>query len=131
MCKSDNPPQASAASPAPDDILEIKDATGMISARASLWWSRTPDHGGMKTGMIGGFEASNGEAALCVLDKASDRLRGAGADLAVGPMDGNTWRRYRWMVESDGRGPFFLEPWNPPEYPQWWKDAGLDRKSVV
>jgi GNAT superfamily N-acetyltransferase len=90
-----------------------------------LWWRETPVWEGWPVGAIGGFEAVDEGAALRVLAAAEARLREAGAHLAVGPMDGNTWRRYRWVTESDGRGPFLLEPENPPEYPQWWKAVGF------
>jgi GNAT superfamily N-acetyltransferase len=40
-------------------------------------------------------------------------------------MNGNTWRPYRFVVESYGRGSFLLEPRNPVEYPGWWENAGF------
>jgi GNAT superfamily N-acetyltransferase len=40
-------------------------------------------------------------------------------------MDGNTWRRYRFVTEPGNEPPFFLEPTNPPEWPQWWRTAGF------
>jgi GNAT superfamily N-acetyltransferase len=40
-------------------------------------------------------------------------------------MNGNTWRRHRFVVESNGRGPFLLEPRNPMELPGWWENAGF------
>jgi L-amino acid N-acyltransferase YncA len=40
-------------------------------------------------------------------------------------MDGNTWRRYRMVTEAGDEPPFFLEPTNPPEWPDWWRTAGF------
>ncbi len=107
--------------PAPDERIEVP------GARADLWWSHTPDLNGEKTGAIGAFEADSRDSALRALAAAEDRLRRVGVRLVLGPMDGSTWRRYRWVTHSDGRGPFFLEPWNPPEYPLWWREAGFSR----
>ncbi|NJM38041.1 MAG: GNAT family N-acetyltransferase [Akkermansiaceae bacterium] len=52
-------------------------------------------------------------------------LRQAGCDVAVGPMNGNTWRKHRYVIGSDGRGDFLLEPRNPVELPIWWERAGF------
>jgi ribosomal protein S18 acetylase RimI-like enzyme len=40
-------------------------------------------------------------------------------------MDGNTWRRYRFIVERGTEPPFALEPDNPDEWPGHWTDAGF------
>jgi predicted N-acetyltransferase YhbS len=53
-------------------------------------------------------------------------LRVAGRRIVVGPMNGNTWRRHRYVISSEPRGPFLLEPRNPPQYPVWWKAAGFN-----
>lgn len=78
-----------------------------------------------RIGAIGGFAAHDAESAIILLDKATDCLRDFGCRIAVGPMNGNTWRRYRFVIESDGRSPFLLEPRNPAEYPDWWRQAGF------
>jgi GNAT superfamily N-acetyltransferase len=80
---------------------------------------------GARIGTIGEFSADDGESAGILLESAAGYLREQGCRIAVGPMDGNTWRSYRYVVESDGRGPFLLEPRNPADYPVWWKDAGF------
>jgi L-amino acid N-acyltransferase YncA len=40
-------------------------------------------------------------------------------------MNGNTWRRYRFATEGTQRAPFFLEPTNPRQYPEYFIDAGF------
>lgn len=60
-----------------------------------------------------------------LLDGAASHLRERGCRIAVGPMNGNTWRAYRFVVESNGRAPFLLEPRNPVEFPGWWENAGF------
>ena len=37
--------------------------------------------------------------------------------MAVGPMDGSTWRRYRFITERGAEPAFFLETYNPDVWP--------------
>lgn len=99
--------------------------THSVVARAALWWRNTPSLDGVRTGTIGDFVADDAEAAKLLLDGAVSHLRGLGCEIAVGPMNGNTWRRHRFVLESSGRGSFLLEPRNPAEYPVWWENAGF------
>ncbi len=114
-------PEAEAA----DARVFLMTPTGLAIAHAALWWNGTPDFKGARVGAIGAFAASDGEAAKVLLGGAARRLREAGCALAVGPMNGNTWRRHRFVIESDGREPFLLEPRNPVENPVWWRQAGF------
>jgi GNAT superfamily N-acetyltransferase len=107
----------------PDARLIAIDAEGQI-ATAALWWSDVPPLDGHKVGTIGGFEATSMEATLQILEAAEQRLREAGCTIAIGPMNGNTWRKHRFVIESSGRGPFLLEPRNNPAFPDWWRTAG-------
>lgn len=109
----------------PDGRVFIIESTGRVIAHAALWWKETPMIDNERIGAIGGFAARDAEAAKFLLDGAVDYLRDIGCRIAVGPMNGNTWRRYRLVVESDGRGPFLLEPRNPVAYPDWWRQAGF------
>ncbi len=99
--------------------------TRSVVAKAVLWWRDTPVMDGAHIGAIGEFEANDGEATAILLECAADFLREQGCRLAVGPMNGNTWRPYRFVVESNGRGPFLLEPRNAAEFPGWWETAGF------
>lgn len=98
---------------------------GSVVAKASLWWRDTPVMDGANIGAIGDFDANDSEATAILLEGAAGFLREQGCRIAVGPMSGNTWRAYRFVVEGNGRGPFLLEPRNPPEVPGWWKNAGF------
>lgn len=109
----------------PDARVCLTDDHGTAVAHAALWWRDTPSHDGARIGCIGGFAARDGIMARDLLEKAAGALAAAGCRLVVGPMNGNTWRRHRFVVESDGRGSFLLEPRNPPEHPRWWQDAGF------
>ncbi len=46
-------------------------------------------------------------------------------------MDGNTWRRYRWVVERGTEPPFFLEPDNPDSAPARIRGGGIRRAGVL
>ncbi len=98
---------------------------GLVVGWASIWWRETPMMDGRRVGAVGGFGAEDGDAAKEVLEACCDRLGDEGCERVVGPMNGNTWRSYRFVVESGGRGPFMLEPRNPTEYPGWWEAAGF------
>ncbi len=109
----------------PDTRIFLTDKSDHAIAHAALWWKETPAIDGKKIGTIGGFVASDFESGKKLLDGAVTHLRQAGCDLAVGPMNGNTWRKHRFVIESDGRGAFLLEPRNPAELPIWWERAGF------
>jgi GNAT superfamily N-acetyltransferase len=118
-------PGLAAEPEAMDARIFQRDAQGRITAWASLWWTNTPVLDGVPVAAIGGFGALDETSAIFLLEEACSRLRALGCRIAVGPMNGNTWRTYRFVVESETRGPFLMEPRNPPVYPTWWKAAGF------
>ena len=121
------PPLAlAAAEERPDARVFLTNGAGAAIACCALWWRDTPVLDGARVGALGGFAALDAAAADRLLDEACRVLRKQGCDAAVGPMNGNTWRRYRLVTESDGRGAFLLEPRNPLEYPGWWRQAGFE-----
>lgn len=95
------------------------------AARASLWWQHVPQMEQECLGVIGHYAASNDVAAQTLLAHALSVLRSHGCTRAVGPMDGNTWRRYRFVTAPGSEPPFALEPENPPTYPLQWSAAGF------
>ena len=111
------------AQSAPDATFVVRAGDSLV-ARCAAWWRSTPPLGAERVGVVGHFAAAKESAARLVLDAAVDALREAGATLAIGPMDGNTWRRYRFVVDRGTEPPFLLEPWNPAEWPEWWRLAG-------
>lgn len=108
----------------PDTTLACVDGRS-LAARGSLWWSEAPPLQGERIGTIGHFWARDAASARLLLDAAASRLAAAGASLAIGPMDGTTWRRYRWITDRGSEPPFLLEPDNPDEFPIWWTAAGF------
>jgi GNAT superfamily N-acetyltransferase len=113
----------------PDARVYLTDSGGELLAHAALWWKETPACEGGCIGAIGGFSAGDAAQTKILLDAAAARLAEAGCRIMVGPMNGNTWRRHRFVTESNGRGPFLLEPRNPEAWPDWWRQAGFDELS--
>lgn len=112
--------------PTPLDADErLEAAAGGGTAEALLWWRRTPALPGERVGLVGGFRATAEPAARDVLARAGAVLRARGCTLAVGPMDGSTWRSYRFVTDPGAEPPFLLEPAQPPEWPRWWRAAGF------
>jgi predicted N-acetyltransferase YhbS len=103
-------------------------ADGHLSApgaRCSIWWERTPQLPNEKIGLIGHYEAREDESPGAVLAAACAELKSRGCTMAVGPMDGSTWNRYRWVTEFGDEPQFFLEPWNSANYPAQWENSGF------
>jgi GNAT superfamily N-acetyltransferase len=98
---------------------------GAAVARGSVWWRETPLQGGQTLGVIGHFAALDQSSAMELLASGSGELSQHGCTLAIGPMDGNTWRRYRLVTERGIEPPFFMEPDNPDEWPSWFLAAGF------
>jgi len=94
-------------------------------ARCSLWWRRVPALGAERLGAIGHFTADSESSAALLLEAACRRLSSEGCTLAIGPMDGSTWRPYRLLTERGDRPAFLLELDNPDAWPAWWEAAGF------
>jgi predicted N-acetyltransferase YhbS len=109
----------------PDVHLVTLDPGDTPSARCSLWWSNTPPCPEHTIGLIGHFAAADRESAATLLESACDELRRRGCDLAVGPMDGSTWRSYRFVTDAGTERPFALEPGNPASWPAYFEQNGF------
>lgn len=85
------------------------------------------DATGRPYGMLGCFEALAGhpEAVARLFAAATGWLRESGAGAIIGPMDGDTWHRYRLSVGPWDAPPFLLEPYNPPYYENLWTANGF------
>jgi hypothetical protein len=92
-----------------DDVLEVR-VDGEVLAKCALWWSATPQFEGSRVGFIGHYERSDERAAQTLLQLVRKRLALAGCGIVVGPVDGSTWHRYRFVTERGDRPPFLLEP---------------------
>lgn len=92
--------------PAPEKIA-VTDAACTLYRDAPSWGER-------RTASVGEFKCASAEAGAALLKTAVERLRGEGFEGVIGPMDGDTWHRYRVVSESDGSAPFFMEPVSGP-----------------
>jgi GNAT superfamily N-acetyltransferase len=110
---------------APDHSFYLEDAAGQAVARCSLWRRRTPAYADHRVGFVGHYAVSDPAAAPVLLDAALERLATEGCTLAIGPVDGNTWQRYRFLTERGSEPPFLLEPDNPDEWPGQFTAAGF------
>lgn len=98
-----------------------------ILARCSLWWTGVPvlPKPSQRLGLIGHYAAQDAAAGRGLLEHACAQLQGRGCGLAVGPMDGNTWRSYRLITDRGAEPPFFLEIQHPPDWPKHFSDLGF------
>jgi hypothetical protein len=77
-------------------------------------------------GCLGLFECvTPPDGAEALLRAAVARLTAEGVDQVLGPLEGDTWHRYRLNVGPFGDPPFPMEPWNPPYYEAVWRAAGF------
>ena len=77
-------------------------------------------------GMLSYVESLNEpDAAAAMFRGAIAWLRSQGVGRIVGPIDGDTWHRYRVNVGPYTRPRFPLEPWNPAYYQALWELAGF------
>jgi len=109
---------------------QLVDAQVVLPGRAqvSLWWRHVPPLAPERLGVIGHFRAApeaDADDVRQVLESACAHLRKCGCTLALGPMDGNTWRSYRFVTWSGAQPRFALEPAQPEAWPQWWEAAGF------
>ncbi len=98
---------------------------GESAGRCSLWWRRTPPLPGHRVGIIGHYAARDAAAGQRLLQHACEQLAAQGSTVAVGPMDGTTWRRYRLITERGSEPIFFLEPDNPDDWPAHFTASGF------
>jgi len=84
-----------------------------------------PSLDGVKTAALGGFACDAPEAGAALIREAMALLKAEGFEAVLGPMDGSTWAKHRFVVGSDGRAPFLMEPSNPPHYVDAFEQAGL------
>lgn len=125
--------------------LLARAATGAPLARCSIWahtGATLTDSASLSSaatknqqvGYVGHYAAhasahADDAAALSLLKTACDLLQARGCGWAVGPIDGSTFRRYRFVTERSMSDidypPFFLEPDNPDTWPQHFRRAGF------
>jgi GNAT superfamily N-acetyltransferase len=107
------------------DALWLLECQDRPAARCALWWKESPPLESQRLGLVGHYYADGPAAGAKMLDLACTELAGRGCTLAVGPMDGNTWQRYRFITDRGTEPTFFLEPDNPDDWPDHFTSAGF------
>jgi GNAT superfamily N-acetyltransferase len=84
------------------------------------------DEAGRPLGLLGFFEATQHPALVHALfEEALGWLRAQGVATVLGPMDGDTWHKYRLNIGPHDTPPFLMEPHNPDYYPALWEENGF------
>jgi hypothetical protein len=96
-----------------------------FTGRCSAWWRNRLPCDGHRVGVIGHFGASDQDAAGQLLRRACRSLQEAGCSLAIGPMDGDTWGRYRFVTEWGTASAFWPEPNHPRSWPNHFRQEGF------
>jgi L-amino acid N-acyltransferase YncA len=110
---------------APDAHWVVVQPDRTIAAHSSLWWQNPPSYPNHRLGLIGHYAAQSAASAHLLLDHACEQLAAQGCTLAIAPIDGNTWRRYRLLSDRGTEPVFFLEPDNPDEWCDHFSSAGF------
>jgi len=96
-------------------------------ARLWIWMSEME---GVKTGVIGLFESRREPAAVGLLFKyCFSWLETQDVRRAIGPINGDTWHRYRFNLGPFEESLFPGEPFNPSFYPAFWESSGFQIKA--
>ncbi len=119
------PDEATLAAERPQETWVVDEPQTGVTACCSLWWGNTPRLDDRRIGYIGHYAASRRGAARTLLRHAVQRLAARGCQLAIAPVNGSTWRNYRFVIDGGSRPPFFLEPQNPREWVEDLTAAGF------
>lgn len=96
-----------------------------LQAVCSLWTENVPVYGGQKTAAIGNFFCEEPAAAALLLNRVCEKLKSQGFFWAIGPMNGNTWQKYRLICEAGKQPPFFMEQHTPESWQDSFVAAGF------
>ena len=89
--------------------------------------SQTLSLDGKSVATIGNFDAlEDDEAVVALLQRAAKWAQDQGSQEVLGPMDGDTWHKYRFSLGPFDERPYFMEPYNPSYYPELWEQAGFE-----
>jgi GNAT superfamily N-acetyltransferase len=117
----------------PDAHWIVADGDRLIRSRCSLWWQKTPSFGVERIGLIGHYASLDDSSANMLLQIVERELAARGCTFALGPMDQNTWRDYRFVVDRENHASnlvnfenesFLMEPRNALEWPDQFARNG-------
>lgn len=96
------------------------------NASCTLWLKGTPKYAGRPTATIGRFHCADHRSGVRLIDLALETIQEHGVFYVIGPMDGNTWNSYRFVIDGDESPAFFMEPTNPDFYPEVFRQRGFE-----
>lgn len=99
-------------------LVSTDGAEGVVYRDAPSW-------DGLRTAAIGGFKCESAAAGAKLLSQVGTDLAAAGFGALIGPMDGDTWHRYRVVTETDGSRPYLMEPVSGPYDREAFSTAGF------
>ena len=117
--------------PTPKQLLDKPDERWQVSqnnqvlASASIWFNSNHSIDNAKAGLIGHFHSMDHSASIKLIDFCCRELKSKNCIWAIAPMDGSTWKNYRFKTSNNDQTPFLLEPSNPIEWPNSFKQAGF------
>lgn len=114
----------------PDASFAALDASHNIKARCSVWWSNVPEYLNHNVGIIGHYAALNDDSGKDLLSYVCNELSMKGCSIAIGPMDGSTWRKHRFITYRGTEPLFFLESDQPDEWPKHFISSGFSSLAV-
>ena len=105
----------------------LKAADGALLGRAALYNNPSLCLEGKQVIALGAYECvSDNAASWALIDAVEAYCKKAFPDfLVIGPMDGSSWKTYRYVTEGLEHGPFLFEPFFLPYYPEQWRAAGF------
>ncbi len=101
----------------PDETWLVVDRQKIVAC-ASLWQTAAPCYREQSTAVAGHFFAAAKEAGVLLLEQLKQRAARRGAAYLIGPMDGDTWHRYRLVSRPNKTLPFLFDL----ETPLWWNE---------
>lgn len=63
-----------------------------------------------QTAALGSLRFATSDAGAALVNEAVSQLKSEDFEAVIGPMDGDTWRSYRSVTQSDGSPTFLMEP---------------------
>lgn len=115
---------------APNHHLIACNSRKEVIGRVSLWWSKTPNHKGLRTAFVGHYDALCDAVGEALLSEASYIATQNGIEMLVGPLDATTWKRYRLVTKRSEHPRFFLEPDNPDSYVDHFQNSGFVTSAI-
>lgn len=108
------------------NFLIIKNST--VLGRISAIVNKKTMESGNQIGYLGFFESISDYSVTEELIRiASEYLKKQGIRKVYAPVNFSTWHKYRFMTKGFNQSPFFLEPYNPPYYPDFFTRFGFKK----